>query len=285
MVQVAVQSDETPDHHGSHRDLLWAADEPGQKHEIDAIIVPTARTPAYLDEAARLAKSLSCTLVTLHSKRWTSAARAAHRLQRTVDLIAIDIPDPAHLSLPEWETSRLLAGTVFARQTDISANRNVGLVLSRMLGWSRVMFLDDDITRLNPEDVRWASGMLDTHDAVGLQVGGFPDHSVVCHAYRQAGGNQQSFVGGGALAVHLERANSFSLTYIMTTDSSCSVTRESSLSGLREKSGNTRTIHSATRTGRVPRNWAMSSPKASTGCWIKVSRSWMPTKVTGPGSW
>jgi hypothetical protein len=209
MVQVAVQSDEAPDHHGSHRDLLWAADDPGQKHEIDAIIVPTARTPAYLDEAARLAKSLSCTLVTLHSKRWTSAARAAQRLQRTVDLIAIDIPDPVHLSLPEWETSRLLAGTVFARQTDISAKRNVGLVLSRMLGWSRVMFLDDDITRLHPEDVRRASGMLDTHAAVGLQVGGFPDHSVVCHAYRQAGGNQQSFIGGGALAVHLERANSF----------------------------------------------------------------------------
>ena len=206
-----MQSGEAPDHHGSHRKLLWPADDPAHKHEIDAIIVPTARTPAYLDEAADLASKLSCALVTLHSKRWTSAAGAAQRLRprRNVDLIAIDIPDPAHLWLPRWETSRLLAGTIFERQSDISAKRNAGLVLSRMLGWSRIMFLDDDITGLNPEDVRRASGLLDTHDAVGLHVGGFPDHSVVCHAYREAGGNQQSFIGGGALTVSLERANSF----------------------------------------------------------------------------
>src|ERR1700722_5430159 len=105
MVQVDVSSQETPDHHGSHRKLLWPADDTGKKREIDAIIVPTARTPAYLDSAAELARSLACTLVTLHSKRWTSAAGAAQRL-RNVDLIAVDVPDPAQLRLPDWETSR-----------------------------------------------------------------------------------------------------------------------------------------------------------------------------------
>jgi hypothetical protein len=204
-----VHSDEAPDHHGSHRNLLWASDDSAKKRDIDAIIVPTARRPAYLDKAAVLAEALSCTLVTLHSKRWTSAAGAAQRLPRTVDLLAIDVPDPAQLRLPDWETSRRLAGTVFARQTDISAKRNLGLVLSRLLGWTRIMFLDDDITELNPDDVRSASGQLDTHDAVGLHVSGFPDNSVVCHAYREAGGNQLTFVGGGALTVQLERANSF----------------------------------------------------------------------------
>jgi hypothetical protein len=205
-----VQSIETPDHHGSHQDLLWAADDPATtRHGIDAIIVPTARRPAYLAEAADLAQALGCTLVTLHSKQWTSAAKAAQRLPRAVDLIAIDVPDPAHLRLPNWETSRLLARTVFAPRSDLSAKRNLGLVLSRMLGWSRVLFLDDDITQLNPADVRRASGLLDTHNAVGLHVCGFHDHSVVCHAYRQAGGSQQSFIGGGALAVQVERSNSF----------------------------------------------------------------------------
>ena len=204
-----VQSNEMPDHHGSHRKLLWTADDAGKRREIDAIIVPTARRPAYLDETAKLAHALGCTLVTLHSKQWTSAAKAARRLPRNIDLLAIDIENPAHLRLPNWETSRLLAGPVFERRTDISAKRNMALMLSRMLGWSRVLFLDDDITELNPDDVRRASGMLDTYNAVGLQVGGFPDHSVVCHAYRQAGGSQQAFVGGGALAVHLERSNSF----------------------------------------------------------------------------
>lgn len=204
-----VQNTQAPDHHGSHRDLLWAADDAGRRQGIDAIIVPTARPPAYLTEAAALARALGCTLVTLHSKQWTSAAKAAQRLPRDIDLIAVDIRNPAQLRLPDWETSRLLAGSVFERRTDISAKRNIALLLGRMLGWSRVLFLDDDITELVPDDVRRASGLLDTYNAVGLHVGGFPDHSVVCHAYRQAGGSQQAFIGGGALAVHLERSTSF----------------------------------------------------------------------------
>jgi hypothetical protein len=130
-----VPGNEALDHHGSHRDLLWdSADHSPTRQRIDAIIVPTARPPAYLTEAADLAQALDCTLVTLHSK-WTTAAKAAERLPRSVDLIAIDVPDPAQLRLPAWETSRLLAGTVFARRSDLSAKRNLGLILSHRLGW------------------------------------------------------------------------------------------------------------------------------------------------------
>jgi hypothetical protein len=78
-----------------------------------------------------------------------------------------------------------------------------------MTGWSRILFLDDDITTLDPGDVREASSLLDTHNAVGLRVCGFPDHSVVCHAYREAGGEQQPFIGGGALVIEVTRSNSF----------------------------------------------------------------------------
>jgi hypothetical protein len=103
----------------------------------------------------------------------------------------------------------MLAGTVFARRADLSAKRNLALALSHMAGWSRILFLDDDIIRLNPGDVRKACSLLDTHNAVGLRIGGFPDHSVVCHAYRQAVGEQQSFIGGGASAIEVKRCNSF----------------------------------------------------------------------------
>ena len=201
-------SNDTPDHSGSHRGLLWEhADHPPA--DIDAIIVPTARRPAYLKEAAGLADALGCTLVTLHSGKWTAAESGARVVPRSVDLIALDVPDPARLRLPAWKTASLLAGTIFARHTDLSAKRNLGLVLSRLLGWSRILFLDDDITALVAADVRQASGLLSLHSAVGLQVGGFPDNSMVCHAYKQAGGSQQSFIGGGALAVDVGRCTSF----------------------------------------------------------------------------
>jgi hypothetical protein len=208
-----VSGSEPLDHHGSHRELLWSGDHV-QSQRIDAVFVPTIRTPPYLDAASRLAQELDCAIVTLHSRQWTTAAKAAQRLPKSLDLIAIDVPDPALLRLPRFQTSKLAAHKVFPRDprrppTDLSAKRNLGLVLSRMLGWSRVLFLDDDIKGLNPADVLDAGGLLDTHNAVGLQVVGFPDHSVVCHAYREAGGSQQSFIGGGALAVHVQRSTSF----------------------------------------------------------------------------
>lgn len=199
---------ETPDHHGSHRHLLWTPeDAPSRQAKVDALIVPTVRPPAYLQDAAKLAKLLGCPLVTMHSGKWTSAWDAAQRLSEA-DLIAIDVPDPADLQLPAFETSRLLAGTRFGRRTDTSTKRNLGLTLSHMVGWERIVFLDDDIVVEDADDLRRAVGLLDTHNAVGLFIGGFPDHSVVCHAYRKVGGNQHSFIGGGALAVELSRNRS-----------------------------------------------------------------------------
>jgi hypothetical protein len=199
-----------PHHHGSHRSLLSArvGAVRGQQN-LDAIIVPTARRPVYLLQAAELARSLNCTLVTLHSGKWTGAARVAHCLPAGTNLIAIDVPPPARLNLPAWEASRLLAGTVFSSRSDLSAKRNLGLLLSHMLGWRRIMFLDDDITGLNTGDVRSASGLLDSYPAVGFRIGGFPDNSVVCHAFRDAGGSQQSFIGGGALVIDVGPSNSF----------------------------------------------------------------------------
>lgn len=202
--------EETPHHHGSHECLLWSpVSSSSARQGIDAIIIPTARPPVYLAGAARLASNLDCTLVTLHSGKWTSAAEAARCIPAGVDLIAIDVPEPARLRLPDWETSRKLTGTVFKRRADTSAKRNLALMLGHMLSWSRVLFLDDDMSGLNADDVRGASGLLDVYNAVGLKNVGFPDNSVVCHAYRDAGGQQQSFIGGGALAVQIKRSDSF----------------------------------------------------------------------------
>lgn len=206
-----------PDHHGSHNELLWLPDSTSSARKpLDAIIVPTVRRPSFLADAAELAAELGCTLVTLHSGKLTTAEKARRELPvarrelpAKVDLLAVDVPREARLRLPRWRTSRLLEGTAFARRSDLSTKRNLGLLLSRMMGWDRVLYLDDDITGLEPDDIKRASGMLDVYNAVGLKVGGFPDHSVVCHAYRGAGGDQQAFIGGGAMAVHTGRSASF----------------------------------------------------------------------------
>jgi hypothetical protein len=205
-----VGNDWADHHHGSHQRLLrMPGDVSPDWPELDAIVVPTVRDPGHLTEAARLARILDCTLVTLHSGPFTSAAQAWQLLPADVDLIAIDMAAPEQLHLPPWETSRLLSQTIFARETDLSAKRNLGLMLSRTLGWSRILFLDDDITAPNPDALRKASGLLERHHAVGLNINGFPDHSVVCHAYKLLGGSQETFIGGGAMVIETERCDSF----------------------------------------------------------------------------
>ena len=201
---------ETDYHHASHRALLK---KPGTRDrrrvKIDAIIVPTVRHPANLTDAAQLAIALDCPLVTLHSGKWTSAQVAARRLPAKADLIAIDVPDRTGLRLPEFATSSILSGTRFDRPTDTSTKRNIGLMLCHMLDWRHAVFLDDDIEIPDPVDLELAAGLLDAHNIVGLFVDGFPDNSVVCHAYRIAGGPQKSFIGGGAVVVETERTCSF----------------------------------------------------------------------------
>src|SRR5262249_34217930 len=197
---------QTADHHGSHRRLIWPADESARRAKVDAIIVPPVRPLSHLDDAARAARFLSCSLVTLHTPGRTRATAAAFYLDFwSLNLIAIDVPESAYLRLPELETSRLLAGTTFERRTDVSTKRNLGLLVSHMLGWKRVVFLDDDIRVPDPTDLSKAASLLGTHAAVGLSIDGFPDNSMVCHAFREAGGRQDTFIGGGALAVDLER--------------------------------------------------------------------------------
>jgi hypothetical protein len=203
---------EAADHHGSHRELLWAPEDPSlPRADIDAIIVPTARHPANLKDAVNLATSLKCALVTLHSGKWTSARETARRFRGKADLHlhAIDVPDTANLGLPDLLTSQLLAGTRFARPADTGPKRNLGLLLSHLVGWKRVVFLDDDIEIHDPEYLRQASALLNIYNVVGLSIGGFPDNSVVCHAYRSVGGDQQSFIGSGALVVQVPRSPSF----------------------------------------------------------------------------
>ena len=175
---------------------------------IDAIIVPTARPVAYLKEAAAAALALRCPLVTLHSGKWTSAQGAAAYMDPAIDLVAIGVPEGARLRLPELETSRLLAGTIFERRTDVSIKRNLALMLSHMLRWKRVVFLDDDIRVPNPRDLSKAAGLLRNHPAAGLGIGGFPNHSVVGHAFCAAGGQQETFISGRALAVDIKRNRS-----------------------------------------------------------------------------
>lgn len=195
-------------HSGDHRGLLRPARAAEATARVDAIIVPSARPAPSITQAASLAAQLHCVLVVLCSR-----LALRHEIESHVDsgvhLVAVEVTGVYAQGLPRLETSAMLVGTPFKRRTDTSAKRNIGLALSRMVGWSNIVFLDDDITVPDPADLCRAAAELGRHDGVGLSVEGYPDNSVVCHAHRRVGGRQGTFVGGGALAVAGQKDNSF----------------------------------------------------------------------------
>lgn len=198
------------DHHGSHRHLLRTPPEHERRSRpVDAIIVPTVRSASALRPTVDLAAKLDCTLVVLCSKWSSASAIAALAAAQDVELLAVDVKDLPAWVIPQFATSTILERTRFERLTDTSLKRNLGLLLARLVGWRRVVFLDDDILVPAHTDLQEAAGLTDTYAGVGLHVAGYPDNSVVCHAYREAGGAQETFIGGGALAVGTRSLTSF----------------------------------------------------------------------------
>lgn len=203
---VGALSDTHPQH-PSHLNLLDLDARPTTIGEVDAIIVPTARRRSELRSAVRLAKDLGCPLVVLCSRDVSARSVAAVARRHRVEPIAVDVHDG--VSLPALETAGKLAGTVFDRTSDTALKRNVALALSRMVGWRRVLFLDDDVTVADRGALRAAAALLNRYAAVGLENVGFADNSVVCHANRDTGGRQDYFVGAGGLLVNTARTESF----------------------------------------------------------------------------
>jgi hypothetical protein len=174
---------------------------------IDAIVVPSSRPAAVLRDAMSLAARLSRPLVVLCSRRCDAAATVQLAHASGVEAVAFDVT--ADAMMPAFATARQLAASVFQRRTDTSHKRNIGLLLARLAGWEQVMFLDDDVAVDDARDVLCAVGLLATYDRVGLSNDGYPDNSVVCHAYREIDGPQDTFVGGGALVVAAGKVTSF----------------------------------------------------------------------------
>jgi hypothetical protein len=170
---------------------------------LDAIIVPASRPASFLQPAIELAAYLGVFLVVLCSKQ-TRTEQVARRVARTPGSHALIVPIPEawrHSEFPS-RTSDIQFQTANAfRVSDLSAKRNLGLLLARLRGWNKVAFLDDDITLSRSGNIARLAGQLENHQVAGMVVRKFPDNSVVCHARRLAGFCQGVFVTGAVLGV------------------------------------------------------------------------------------
>lgn len=169
---------------------------------LDAIVVPASRPN--LQRLIELSAMLSVPLVVLCSRQ-AKAERVAERVERTFGAraLVVDILDGYQLLGHRHETSDEAFRELSAdRSSDLSLKRNIGLVLARLRGWKKILFIDDDIQQLSPRDISRFSGSLDRHPVAAMASVKFPDNSVVCHARRLAKLRQDVFVSGAVLGVN-----------------------------------------------------------------------------------
>jgi hypothetical protein len=205
--------DATSLHHGRHEHLISAAPPAQKLQDPDAIIVPTGRSAPSMEHAIKLAAKLHCKIVALCSRSSVATEVVEIARRHRAEAIVIDVTTWPGGILPRFATGKLLTRAGFWRSADTSHKRNLGLLLARLWGWHSVVFLDDDITIPDHEDLRMAAWLTEEYAGVGIAIDpkrpSYPDNSVVCHAYREAGGDQGTFIGGGALVVGAESMNSF----------------------------------------------------------------------------
>lgn len=198
----------TARHYTSHRAVLEPAPTGASAGSVDAIVMPAARPSHNLLSGMNLATALGCEFVALCSGQ--ALLPEAAGLAREVPGLSwtlVDLRDGWTNELLDFRTSRFAAATS-ARHSDLSTKRNIGLLLARMAGWKRILFLDDDI-RLEADLVRDAAATLRPGRSTGMRAVDFPDNSVVSHALRLVGLDQDVFVSGSALLVDTTRVESF----------------------------------------------------------------------------
>lgn len=200
----------------THRKLVGGTEQRGLDTglALDAIIVPASRPARNLEQAVTLARAMNCVLLILCSHEVKPSEVHQLLAERTFSgAIVVDLPDGYHHKLLDFRAltsiKNDLPDACSWYVTDLSAKRNVGLILARMQGWRRIFFLDDDIRDINPLDVQSTVSMLGSFPAAGMQVSSFPDNSAVCHANRITGKPQDVFITGAALAVDCQRNTGF----------------------------------------------------------------------------
>jgi hypothetical protein len=175
---------------------------------VDAIVVPTIRTAEHLYSAVKLAAHARCHLVAVYTDAPPGELSAVVDRLGLTRVTLLTVSSSAGDRLLDLGAS-LPQNLVSPAALDISRKRNLGLLIGRTCGWTRMLFLDDDICKLNVPKLSSAAALLDHYPVVGFQVKKFPDASVVGHARRLTGRRQEPFVSGGSLLVNPQLVNGY----------------------------------------------------------------------------
>jgi hypothetical protein len=190
----------------SHAGLLDESRRTPAHARFDAIVVPTYRPVNRLRSCIGLAQRTQTPLIVVCSRAVSQDEVIKMAARANVEAFAFDLPpgNPLGIDFDTSEDEELCAASP-GWNRDLSMKRNIGLVLARLLGWKRLMFLDDDIFSVGQHDVAALGAALEDHSVSALIPKRYPDNSVVCHAHRLGGGKQDVFASASGIGVRCDR--------------------------------------------------------------------------------
>jgi hypothetical protein len=168
---------------------------------VNAIVVPTVRSAEHLRSVAQFAADTRCHLIMAYTGSLPAGLAGVLAGLQPDQVTLLTVRSAVQNRLLDLGAS-LPQSLVAPAALDISRKRNLGLLIGRVCGWTRILFLDDDIRKLNVAKLSSAAALLDDFPVVGLQVRKYPDASVVGHARRLTGRRQEPFISGGSLLVN-----------------------------------------------------------------------------------
>ena len=200
-------SPQVPEQSESHVGLLDESRMAPTNTRFDAILVPTYRPVATLRSSIGLARRTKTPLIVMCSRAVSQKEVIELATRANVEAFAFDLPleNPLGIDFATSQDQELSAAS-FGWKRDLSMKRNIGLVLTRLLGWTRIMFLDDDIYGIAQHDVAALATALEDHSVSALIPKNYPDNSVVCHAHRLGGGHQDVFASASGIGVRCDWA-------------------------------------------------------------------------------
>ncbi len=132
---------------------------------------PTIRSAEQLRPAVQFAADARCHLIAVYTDAPPPGLPAALDGLRPDQVTVLTVRSGTKNRLLDLGTS-LPQGRVSSAALDISKKRNLGLLIGRVCGWTRILFLDDDIRRLNAAKLSSAAALLDDYPVVGLHRSG-----------------------------------------------------------------------------------------------------------------
>lgn len=176
---------------------------------LAAIIMPISRpiskVRGILQQNMRLCERYGIQLLALCS----GAARASDLAKLAKEFEALEwtaVDGPFEFAGIDFDFTSRDAPFWFPPEHDLAAKRNFGLLLACYMGWSHVLFADDDI-HLTDELIRKQIALARQGAVVAAHNSrDYPDHSVVVGAYRELYGeaNIDTYLSSQALLLSLE---------------------------------------------------------------------------------